>query len=107
MSVRQPNATSQKILRGNSIPNNKNKVKPNPIQTKKAQNKDSKLIDKKRNLKVDDIVIIAFIMMRIILIIILIIKWNITKKRAIRINCICVNFLWTMLSTISSMAICK
>ena len=41
MSVCQPNATSQKILRGNSIPNNKNKVKPNPIQTKKAQNKDS------------------------------------------------------------------
>ena len=53
MSVRQPNATSQKILRGNSIPNNKNKVKPNQVQTKKAQNKDSKLIDKKRNLKVD------------------------------------------------------
>ena len=53
MSVRHPNATSQKILRGNSIPNNKNKVKPNPVQTKKVQNKDSKLIDKKRNIKVD------------------------------------------------------
>ena len=53
MSVRHTNATTQKISRGGSIPSNKTKLKPKPTQTKKPQNKDSKLIDKKRNIKVD------------------------------------------------------
>jgi hypothetical protein len=53
MSICRTNGTTQKLSRGNSIPNNKKKVKANPTQTKKAQNKESKLIDKKRNIKVD------------------------------------------------------
>ena len=53
MSICRTNGTTQKLSRGNSIPNNKKKVKANPTQTKKTQNKESKLIDKKRNLKVD------------------------------------------------------
>ena len=53
MSVRRTNATTKKINRGSSIPENNKKIKPNPTQTKKTQNKDSKIIDKKRNIKVD------------------------------------------------------
>ena len=53
MSVRRANAPTQKIMRGSSIPNNNNKIKSNPTQLKKTQNKDSKLIDRKRNIKVD------------------------------------------------------
>ena len=53
MSVRRSNATTQKMANGGSIQGNKNKIKPNPIQQKKAQNKDSKIIDRKRNIKVD------------------------------------------------------
>ena len=53
MSVRRANATTQKLIRGSSIPSNKNKIKSNPTQPKKTQNKDSKLIDRKRNIKVD------------------------------------------------------
>ena len=53
MSVRRANATTKKINRGSSIPENNKKIKPNPVQTKKPQNKDSKIIDKKRNIKVD------------------------------------------------------
>ena len=53
MSVCRTNATTQKINRGNSIPNNNKKIKTNPVQTKNTQNKDSKIIAKKRNIKVD------------------------------------------------------
>ena len=53
MSVRHTNSTTQKVSRAGSIPSNKNKIKPKPVQTKKPQTKDSKLIDKKRNIKVD------------------------------------------------------
>ena len=53
MSVRRANANTKKITRGSSIPENNKKIKPNPTQTKKPQNKDSKIIDKKRNIKVD------------------------------------------------------
>ena len=53
MSICRTNPTAQNINRGNSIPNNKKKVKTNPVQAKRVQNKDSKLIAKKRNIKVD------------------------------------------------------
>ena len=53
MSVRRTNATTPKISRGSSIPSNKIKIKTKPAEIKKNPNKECKLIDKKRNIKVD------------------------------------------------------
>ena len=53
MSVRRANATTSKIDRVTVISSNRNKVNTNPIQSKNAQKKDSKILDKKRNIKVD------------------------------------------------------
>ena len=53
MSVNQTNATIKKEGKGTSIRGTKKKIKPNPPQTKKVQNNDSKIIDKKGNIKVD------------------------------------------------------
>ena len=53
MSVRRTNATTPKISRGSSIPSNKIKIKTKPAQIKKNPNKECRLIDKKRNIKVD------------------------------------------------------
>ena len=49
MSVRRTNATTPKVSRGSSIPSTKIKIKTKPAQSRKTQNKESKLIDKKRN----------------------------------------------------------
>ena len=53
MSVRRTNATTPKVSRGSSIPSTKIKIKTKPAQIKKNPNKECKLIDKKRNIKVD------------------------------------------------------
>ena len=55
MSGRQQNGATPRISRGKSIPNNKNVVKTNQnqIQQKKSINKNSNILDKKRNIKVD------------------------------------------------------
>ena len=55
MSARQQNIANSKISRGKSIPNNNKIVKSNqnPIQQKKSINKNSHILDKKRNIKVD------------------------------------------------------
>ena len=55
MSGRQQNGATPRVTRGNSIPNNKKVVKTNQnqIQQKKSVIKNSNILDKKRNIKVD------------------------------------------------------
>ena len=53
MSVRHSKEITSKISRGGSIPTVTKKIKQNPTKTKTTQNKTSKLIEKKRNIKMD------------------------------------------------------
>ena len=55
MSARQQNGATSRLSRGKSIPNNKKveKTNQNQIQQKKSINKNSNILDKKRNIKVD------------------------------------------------------